>query len=326
MQVYKGFTVYKNGYGPVWVVLHSGPAISGSSRDDNSDIIASICFERLGGTIVLSNLTRNLLSGIDFNRDVPPLDKAIGMYHKFAEKMLTREIKEYKSKYAFVASNEKDYNERLKLYKTMWSHIRNSGDFFIFLHRQFARLKNYPSVMDLITFDSCGIKAEILKKIVENVNAANEEFFTSIERDFKNVTYIEEMRSILNDPSNEMLKNDMKIIEKYDKISFEKLSKEFTKKNFLAACRGVIEKMPKPLITLEKVFSAKSAIAPKKEIIKSGKRIAIEVEVNSFMGGWYPEKAAEIILDIVGRIKEVAEYKRLGFTQTQILKFISSVS
>ena len=53
---YAGFTVYQNGDNPVYVCPHSGPSlISPNNRDSYSDVIASLCFEKTGGSMVISN-------------------------------------------------------------------------------------------------------------------------------------------------------------------------------------------------------------------------------------------------------------------------------
>jgi len=324
-EIHDGFIVYKNGYGPVWVCLHTGPMMKTiSSRDDYTDIMGDMCYESIGGTLILSTIPRNKITGIDFNRDVPPIDMAIGMYPKFINRTNGSDVRQYKNKYAFVTSNKKDYYERLRIYKALWSYIRASGDLIIFLHREYALIKNYPSVMDLITFNDCGIRRDVLKKIVDDVNDSNKDFFSKIENNFKNVTYMEELRTFeLKDFFETEKKDAVKIIKQYaDSKIYNKLKNEATENNFLVACKSALRNMPKPSITLEKIFSAESAIGPKKEIIKNGNKVAIEIEINSFMSTWYPKETASIIIDIINKIKEVEEYKKLGFTQTQILKFL----
>ncbi|MCD6381531.1 MAG: hypothetical protein J7L43_00945, partial [Candidatus Aenigmarchaeota archaeon] len=78
---YPGFTVYKNGDNPVYVCPHSGPSLlSPNNRDSYSDAVASLCFEKTGGSLVISNLSRKRAFGIDFNRDLPPEELSIKIY------------------------------------------------------------------------------------------------------------------------------------------------------------------------------------------------------------------------------------------------------
>ena len=77
MDVQPGFTIYKNGYGPVWVCPHAGPAFeSPFDRDENSDVVASLCWLQTGGSLVISTISRHRALGIDLNRDAPERDSA----------------------------------------------------------------------------------------------------------------------------------------------------------------------------------------------------------------------------------------------------------
>lgn len=324
MEIHDGFTLYKKRYGPVWAALHSGPAIRKTSRDDSSDIISSLCWRKTGGTLLFSTFTRDMLYGIDFNRELPESEIAVNMCPKFEKGRMTEEKRKYKKQYAFVCQTKKEYNEKKRIYKSLWSYVRNSGDFIIFMHRQYARLKNYPSAMDLITFNSCGIKKEILDRIVEEINASNRDFFRKIEKNFKNVTYIEQIRqtNVLG-MRKDYFRDDLRVIQhNCSKATIDKLRNDFSQENFLAASAEALKKLPPPEITLEKIFSAESAIGPKKEIIKNSNKMAIEIEVNCFMSEWYPKETSKMVLEIVEKIKRVEEYKKMGFTQPQILKFL----
>jgi len=347
LEVHEGFSVYKNGYGPVFVALHSGPTTDIlSGRDSYSDMIASFCFERNGGTLILANITRNRVYGIDFNREIPDLDVALDMYSKFLKNSSTDLCHQYKRKYSFVAENKKDYQEKVRIYKKFWSYIRTSGDFIIFIHTLISRLKNFSSIIDLITFNSRGIDKHILNKIIGEVNEANAKFFKRIESDYKQVILLEQKRivnSISIDKIN--LEKDMKIADQwcYKKIDSKSslvlqknkdyldflqnrkinLNDRNTKRILLKIFKYVLKNAPTPKITLENIYNAETAIGPIKEIVKNGRKIAIEVEINSFISRWYPEETVKIIIDIINKIKQVDEYKKLGFSQTQILKFFA---
>lgn len=324
-EIHQGYTVYKKNYGPVWVALHSGPAVSTTSRDDNADGIASLCWEKTGGTLILSNVTRDMTLGIDFNRDLPNIETAMGSYQKFNNGEFNEEKKRYKGEYAFVAGTKKSYIEKMKIYKSLWEYIRNSGDFLIFMHRQFARIKNYPSAIDIITFNDCGIKKEIIRKIIDDTNHNHEDFFKRIEKSFKNVTYVEQMKKlILYGLKSSTIASDVKIMKQFCGLEErEALEREINEINFMAACGSALKSMPFPEITMERVFSAELAIGPKKEIIKNRNKIAMEIEINAFMSEWYPKETSRIIIEIADKVKKVDEYKKMGFNQTQILKFIS---
>lgn len=344
-EIYPGFIVYKNGYGPVFIALHSGHAFGDVlGRDDNSDVISVKCWKKYGGTLILSTITRDRVYGIDYNRDIPPVETALEMYNKFINNR-ERDIKQFKKKYAFVARTKTEYNTKLRIYNTLWSYIRNTGNFLVFLHRHYARIKNYPSLIDVITFKDIGIKRSILQGIIEEVNKTHKKFFKGIENDFKRFLLMEEKRVMcIND--KEAVSNDIKAIMPwcYEKIEGKKtliigkekdfkdflLNKETlnritekeVQKKMLEIFKKALKNAPSPRVTLEDIFSAEYAIAPMKQLLKSGNRIAVEIEINEFLSRFYPEKTVEIVLDIINRIREVDVYKKLGFTQTQILRFI----
>ncbi len=338
MEMFPGFTVYRNGDGPVFVSMHAGHAFeSVMERDDNSDCIGALCWKKYGGTLVLSTVTRNRFYGIDFNRDIPPQDIAFEFYNK------PDKIEYFKKRYAFVAKNPMEYKRKLRIYNEFWSYVRTSGNFFVFLHRHYARIKNYPSLMDLVTFRDIGIKKEILQKIVDDINESYRKFFRRIEKDLKRFILLEERR-ILELGETECLAKDIRralswFYEKRENkntvvIKDERELKNFlvsinpkkldekTKKKILKVFNLALKNMPSPRITLEKIFSAEMAIGPIKQILKSGRKIALEIEINEFLSRFYPEKTAEIVINIINKIRDVDMYKKMGFTQYQIMRFI----
>src|SRR3989338_5097901 len=86
-EFYRGFSVYKNSEnGIVIVAPHSGPALeTTTSRDDNSETVASLCFKKMGGTLIISNMSRKRYWGIDFNRDIPSKETATKMFDMFSK-------------------------------------------------------------------------------------------------------------------------------------------------------------------------------------------------------------------------------------------------
>src|SRR3989344_7513141 len=103
----KGYIVYKNKDDPVFVVPHSGPALEiATSRDDNAETVASLCWKKDGGVLIVSGIPRKREWGIDFNRDIPNFDSALNAYNKFDED--SDKIFEYKKKYAWIAFDKED--------------------------------------------------------------------------------------------------------------------------------------------------------------------------------------------------------------------------
>lgn len=314
IQFNEGYVIYKKNEknNLVIVVPHSGPALEvTSSRDEYSDTVGSLLWNLLKGKLVISNMSRKRFMGIDFNRDIPQKKNAIDIFDDFRFNNNTERLHEFRLKYAWAAKDEIDYDKRLEIYNNFWREV-NGGKIIIFLHRAFTRLKVLPSVMDLTTFDSKGIKKELLQKIVEDVNAKYYDFFKKIEIEYKNVMYLEQERVVnnllrifgsfdlkkINIEFRTNIKKDLALIKQLvKKKTLEKLEHDFSPQNFLEASREAIEKAGKPMITVEKVFQGKLALGPKKQL-SSGKRF-IQFEPTSFIMSWYPHKTAEIISEII---------------------------
>ncbi len=340
MDVHPGFTIYRNSEGPIFATLHSGPAVeTPTSRDDNSDTVASVCWMKMGGSLVFSNLTRKRSFGIDFNRAAPSITKSVEMYDKFIKDEKKEELRNYRREYAWVAEDKKDHYERLRIYDNFWFQIKNLGNFFIFVHRKFSRLRNYPSAMDVSCFKGMGVKREIIEKIIDDVNKKYQPFFLSVEGEYKESIMLEQRRALkrfgqlgigrIRKPVTDSefnLAEDIMLIKKHAEAdNVKKLEEDFSDKNFIAASKNALERMEPPKITLERIFVGDLSHAPREKFYlkeMSKDKIVLEVESNQFMNYWYPETAADMINEIVNGIKTAEMYKKMGHKQTEILKFL----
>src|SRR3990167_7374251 len=179
IDVKRGFIVYKTKGDYVIACPHSGPALERTtSRDDNSETVGSILWKLLGGKLVVGNLPRDRVLGVDFNRDIPDVKTATSMYSKASE---ADEFFEYRKRYAWVAEDENDYEARLKIYQNFWAEIE-SGSTIILVHRQFNRLKSLPGIMDFIELK--GKKKDIMETMTE-VNREYSDFFKKVGRPYK---------------------------------------------------------------------------------------------------------------------------------------------
>ncbi|MCK4497032.1 MAG: hypothetical protein KAU24_02490 [Candidatus Aenigmarchaeota archaeon] len=319
IKFYPGFVVYRNGRGPTYVTPHSGPALEiTTSRDDNSETVASLCWLKTGGTLIVSNISRKRLFGIDFNRDIPPPEKALGYYEKFKEDEDQEALYKFRKRYAFVAKDREDYRNRLKMYRDFWNEIRK-GHFIVLVHRAFTRLKAVPSVMDLSTFQGKGIDTRFLKRVVSDINIKYSEFFELTDFEYKNVAYLEQKRAINNilriygDFDLKRIKadflinikKDLRVIKRYaNKRLIERLDDDFSPQNFLLATRSALEKIGNPKITVEHVFRGSLATGPKRQLFPARDKIIIQFEPTTFLNFWYPNEASDMIIEIVNRVTE----------------------
>jgi len=331
-----GFIVYRNGPGPVWVCPHSGPAIEiPTSRDHWSETIASQCWLNTGGTLIVSTIPRKQMYGMDFNREVPTKDSALNLWPEFVRDENRERLERYRKTYSWTAIDELDHRHRLKIYNDFWDTVKRSGNVIIFFHTQFTRIKNFPSVMDIITYQGRGVRDEIIKAIVEKTNKECEDFFRQMEKPYKDEIYLEHQRiinrtkEVFSEFSLEKMKveyrkhtiDDMNIIKKYaSKGVCRKLEKEFSEKNFLSALKSALRQRVLPCITIESIFKGQKALRMKKPMFRKG-NIVMEVETTRFLSYWYPKIASEIVMGILKDIVSVEMYKDMGLKQTQILKF-----
>ena len=334
-----GFTVHKDGGDFVFVSPHSGPALeTPTARDEYSETVASLCWKKLGGTLIVSNVTRKRMWGIDFNRMKPPKDLAIKYFPLFEkDREEDREkLYDYRKKYAWVAVNEKDHRHREKIFDGFWHTVRNSGRLNVFLHRKFMRPKNFPMVMDIVNFQGKGVDTPIVKKIIENINEEYKEFFESIKNLYLSEVMVEErriikrMKKVFGDFSlekagmeyKEHLKSDLKFIKKYaDKDLVKKLDDRFNQTNFLKATKSGLKNAKTPYVSLNKIFGGGLAFGPATEL-EMGDRIILEIELNQFIGRFFPEEASDIVNSLVDKLRKIEKYKIMGMGQTEIIKFI----
>ena len=317
----KGYTIYSNagGKGIILVAPHSGPALASAvTRDDHSETVAMRCFELIHGKLVVSNMSRDRIFGIDFNRSTPSLKNALDHYKQFKDDNTSPECHKYTKRYAWVAKDDKDYYERLQIYQNFWEDV-SKGKIIIFVHKNFPKIKAVPSIMDIITFSQKGIKKTIIKEIVEEINAKYFDFFEKISIDYKQAVISETKRYVLDtlriyehfNPTEmspgrlEGIEKDLKKITEYaDTIALNRLKRNFTPYNYLAAVRNALDRSPLPSVTVEAVHDGSLALGPVNKLFPHKDKTIIEVECNGFINFWHPHMAAKIIKDVIDKIKE----------------------
>lgn len=316
---HKGFIVYRKGPGPVFIAPHSGPALEvPTSRDENADTVASLCWLRMGGSLVVSTVPRKVMLGIDFNREAPSEGKALSFWEKFEEEKELEELKKYRMQYAWVAPSKKDHRNRLRIHKDFWKSIKGLGNTIVFLHRKFTRMKNFPSIMDIVTYKSYGVNRDIMNSIISSINRRYGDFFKRISENYKNAILLEEKRTVdrimkifskfdLNDIKIEYKENinsDLEVIRRFaDAKALRRLTGNFSERNFLSAVRSALKKDELPRVTLEEKFRGEPAWSRKRGLFRS--KNMMEVEMNAFLNYWYPNEAAEIIMMIIDNIRTI---------------------
>lgn len=317
MKIKPGFLLFENGTSITWIAQHSGPALeTPTSRDSNSDTVASLAWMKVGGKLVVSTMPRKRALGIDFNRDKPPLKKSLEYYPYFVNDEEPAKLHEYREKYAFTARNRQDYQRRLSVYNNFWKEVKEAKNTSVFIHTKFTRLKNFPSIMDVIAYEDYGFSKKILAPIIRKINRKNSDFFSYISENYKNAILLNQKRVIerivevygsfaLDDIGIEYkvhLNSDLKIIEKYANGDiFLRLRKKFSEKNFLNAAKSALNNAGNPRITIESIFKGSHGRGQMKNMFRN--RNVISIESNAFLNYWYPDEASDIVLDIINEIK-----------------------
>jgi hypothetical protein len=326
MQIFfrKGYIVYKEKGERdfTYVSPHSGSALEiPTSRDDNSETVASLCWIKSGGTLIISTMPRKRAFGIDFNRGIPNKRESQEIFSDFLEDKYPTKLHNFRYKYAWTAYSDEDYKKRMKIYHSFWNEVK-SGHSIALIHAAFNRVKLYPSVIDVSSFDSKGFNKKLLKEVVDDINDEYRKFFNKIEKAYKAVVLLEEERAINNiirvsetfgmDNMNpdflENIKADLDAIRAYtDKGLMRELEKNFTPRNFLRTSKNALLNMSSPRITIEHFFKGAKSIAPKEQLFRSNrKRIVLNFECGRFINFWYPHQAAEMITKIMERASELS--------------------
>jgi hypothetical protein len=306
-----------------YVAPHAGPALEiPTSRDDNSETVASLCWMRTGGTFVLSTMPRKRAFGIDFNRGIPPKRDALELSQEFMKDERPQRLQNFRNRYAWTATSDNDHLKKLKIYQSFWNEVRQ-GTTIALIHAAFNRLKLIPSVMDITTFDSKGVDRNLVKEVVDDINEEYSNFFREIEKTYKAVVLLEEERAINNiirvsdkfgmDKMNpdflENIKADLNAIKKYtSKEDMKDLEDKFTPTHFLSMSKKALMNMGPPMITVEHYFTGLKSVAPKKQLIARKRKgmIIMNIEGSRFMNFWYPHQAAEMITKILERLRDMS--------------------
>lgn len=317
-KIHRGFSVFRDGKNDVAIVtLHSGPALEiVTSRDDNSETVASLCWKKIGGNLIISNMPRKRWWGIDFNRDIPTFKSAVKAYQDYEEN--PNSLVEYRRKYAWISKDSKDYEERLRIYQKFWEEVIKKKD-VIFIHRAHNRIKTLPSIIDVVSFEGKGVKKSVLAEVIKDINTKYYRFFKGVENDYKDSIVFETKRVILNIlriyktldldkigiEFKSDLEKDLKKIDEYaDKIALKRLRANLTPQLFIEAVKNSVNNAPTPEVTIENVFSGSLAHGPYRKISPFKDRIVIEIEPTYFMNFWHPHIAAEIISDIFEGVRK----------------------
>jgi hypothetical protein len=314
----KGYTVYEESSKTVIVCPHSGPSLmTANSRDDNSDTVGSLLWRQMKGKLVIGNLSRSRYYGVDFNRDIPPMNIAIEGYTKFENDTDNKFKFEYMKKYAWVAKDENDYHHRLNMYQNFWNECEDAKN-IILMHRSYNRIRNIPSVIDFVTFKEKGIKQSKIRNTIKYVTRNYAGFFQEVSALYKRLVFqetekltakaIHKFKTFKLDKMSPEIKDgflrDINVMKKYSRgYLIRRLKDNFNVDNYLVSVKDALDNSPVPTITLENIFDGTFAFGPKRKLFPWKDKFIVEVEVCQFMSEWYPETSAKMIKEVIEMIR-----------------------
>jgi hypothetical protein len=339
MKISRGFISFEGqGSGDIsWVVPHSGPALeTPTSRDDNADTVASLCWMKTGGKLIISTIPRKRMLGIDFNRDPPPAGKAVKHYGMFESNTDPIALHKYREMYAWVARDRSDHSVRLRIYKDFWEEVRSSGETVIFMHRKFTRMKNFPSIMDIISYRNFGFSKGMLSKTVGKVNDKYAPLFSSFSKSYKRAILLEEQRVIqriteiygrldlskVDAEYRHHIQDDIRVIKKYaDPAIVRKLEKRLTPSLLMKGVKSALRNSG-PGITIDSIFAGDKALSQVRKLCREKNVICIES--NAFVNYWYPNETSNMILDIINEITPMKKITSYLGAKSQALPLLPS--
>lgn len=229
----KGFTFLK-GKGKLLIsAIHAGADIhEPNSRDENSDVISSMVWNKLGGSLIIAHTARNPFYGINLNRALPSF-KFSKEYFNYFQKTGSRSER-FESEFAFASKNFLDYLHRRSVYVNFWK--RHDSDIIFFIHTSSDKMKNYPGIIDVTIFNGYikqRLSSDQVKSVISKLNEKHKNFFDSLvlppfvkSRERPKLTYENFFNGEMCHGPRNMIKNpENKIVVMFEVMKFLALEK-----------------------------------------------------------------------------------------------------
>lgn len=312
VKYFPGFAVFNFGRpDPLFVCLHSGSIFGRIYRGDiGADLITFRLAEKFKSRSVISFIPRGRYVGVDFNRIPPSLKLAKKMFPFFKRENFEM-MDKFERKFAFIAKNEKEYDEKKYIYDLFWSTVKSlctTHTLLSFIHTQSTALRNMPSLIDVCSITGKGGKT--IKKAIEKVNSRYENKFQELSKDYTNFAIFSAKYYWSSIIRMKYGKIDTNLLEGDDKKNWEKTlnrAREINPKAFnILKNKGGLESLIEaiklcsisPKITFELNFKGSQSYGTKK-ILKETKSIGIQFECSSFLTETYPDLAVELISNLI---------------------------
>jgi hypothetical protein len=183
----EGFLLFKSGKpGPIFVAPHATMTLLSVTRGDSyTELITARLVKKLGGIGIVSTIPRKGRYGIDYFRDSASMEEAVKMFNASKKNDYDTRYK-FERKYAFFARDEEEYLEKSNAYNQFWTTVETlapKDPLFVLMHAQGTRMKNFPSLLDVITLNGEWIAETKAKSVLSEVNEKNKKIFASLKQD-----------------------------------------------------------------------------------------------------------------------------------------------
>jgi len=294
MLIKNGFTISDSGKrGPVFVAPHASPAFHKPDyyQDQGTHYIANMLAEMNGGKALISTITREKDIGIDFFRQAPTASTALKYYKYFlkyhsSKKLWTKKTFHFRKKYAWVARDAIQHEEKKHIYNTFWNEIKESKAAVFFIHRQYLNPKNHPSIIDVIPFNHKRQTQIAIRK----TNKKYEHIFTSLMPLYMDAFYFK----------TRCLHFKVALQKETKMMFFDHLKPRL--RDRIERFDNKVKKYPELKITCMKNFRGDVVRPVINKIIKEMNSPVIHMEVSEFLCKWLPDLAVYIISDLINKI------------------------
>ena len=291
-----------------FIVVHSPLSWEFIPRGDvGVDLVAVRLARKFKTKALISLIPKEGNYGINFNR-LPPSFKEAKKGFEFYEKRKFGGMYRVLIKLAFTASNRKEYEEKMKIYKSFWGRVVSfvpSTSLFVFLHTQSTVLKNLPSLIDVTTYRT--IERRIIKEAIAQANEKYKKVFERIRKSYLEYCIFSTKFFFYNSARQRFGCFDPRKFKGGIRINWKKSIKrarELGVKMKIDSLESLVKAIKKvkqlPIITFEKNFKGKYSHAPKKYL--KGKK-CLQLEVCSFLSEAMPDLAEKLIAELIVRLK-----------------------
>jgi len=272
--------------GPTYVAPHAAIAFHKplSNQDEGTHHIAYRLVQS-GGRAIVSSITRERDIGIDFFREPPTRELALKNYRLFKERR-RKETRSFRKKYAWVARNTQEHTRKRRIFTSFWKEIAKSSGPILFIHRQYLNPIRHPSLIDIIPFN----RQNKVKALTRAMNAKYSRLFGELLPLYK-AAFEHKTRAILF-KKKFSVETGEEIFEGLEP-KIERRMKRFEEK---------LKLMPYLKLTYMRNFQGKPVRNVVKQELLDLDVPVIHLEVSEFLTKQYPEIAAYIIKDLVGRL------------------------